>query len=120
MEVKGDTFRVTYDPATSTVIFQGSMRLLGTRDYDQVRQLVSAVVEAAPEVLILNLRPLRFLNSLGTYLLMGFILKLRDRTNSRVVVHGLTGVHWQERTFADFKRLMPDIELRWDEQNAKS
>ena len=81
------------------------------KDYDLVKQLVDHVVAVAPEALTLDLRDLRFLNSLGLYLLMGFILRLRDHTASRVTVRGLVGRHWHERTFGDLKRLMPRLQV---------
>ena len=116
MNIKGDAYHVTYDPETATAVFQGSVRLLGVKDYETVKQLMDDIVTAAPETLTLDLRQLRFLNSLGTYLLMGFILKMRDNTSSHVIVHGLAGTHWQERAFGDLERLMPSIELRWSEK----
>ena len=111
MDVKGETYHLSYDPAAAVVVFQWSIRLLGVKDYDLVKQLVDHVVAVAPEALTLDLRDLRFLNSLGLYLLMGFILKWRDHTASRVTVRGLVGRHWHERTFGDLKRLMPRLQV---------
>jgi hypothetical protein len=114
MDIRGETYRVIYDPMASIVVFEGVMRLLGLKDYERVKQLTDDVVAAAPDSLTLDLRALRFVNSLGIYLLMGFILSLRDKTRSRVIVQGLEGNYWQKRTFQDLRRLMPRIELEWE------
>lgn len=120
MDVRGETFHVYYDPAAAVVVFEGSVRLLGVEDYERIKQLMDGVVAAAPGSLTLDLRSLQFLNSLGLYLLMGFVLKMRDHTNSRLTVHGLEGNYWQERTFRDFSRLMPRLELKWEARGATS
>ena len=111
MDVKGNTYHVTYDPMATVLVFQGVMRLLGVRDYERVKQLMDEVVATAADSLTLDLRALRFVNSLGIYLLMGFILSMRDKTHSQVTVQGVEGNYWQERTFQDLQRLMPRLKL---------
>jgi hypothetical protein len=114
MDVRGETFYVTYDPKAANLAFEGVMRLLGVKDYERVKQLMDNVVATAPDSLTLDLRALRFVNSLGMYLIMGFILSMRDKTKSRVTVQGIEGNYWQARTFRDLKRLMPRLELEWE------
>ena len=114
MDVRGETYHVTYDPTAAIVVFQGVMRLLGVKDYERVKHLMDDVVATAPDSLTLDLRALRFVNSLGMYLLMGFILSMRDKTHSRVTVQGVEGNYWQARTFRDLKRLMPRLRLEWE------
>jgi hypothetical protein len=114
MDVRSETYHITYEPATAIVAFCGVMRLLGVKDYERVKQLMDSVVAAAPDSLTLDLRALRFVNSLGMYLLMGFILSMRDKTNSQVIVQGVEGNYWQARTFRDLKRLMPRLKLEWE------
>jgi hypothetical protein len=89
------------------------VRLLGVADYDPVKQLLDDVVALAPETLILDVRQLKFLNSLRTYLLLGFVIKMRDQTASQIIVRGAEASSWQKRSFQDLQRLMPRLQLEW-------
>lgn len=113
MEINGDMYSVAYDPATTTVTFKGNVRLLGVSDYDPIKQLLDDVVALAPETLTLDLLQLKFLNSLGTYLLLGFVIKMRDQTDSRVIMRGMEVSSWQKRSFQDLERLMPRLQVEW-------
>jgi hypothetical protein len=69
------------------------------------------VARAAPEVVTLDLRELRFLNSAGTDLLFRFTLKMRNQVTSQVVIRGAVDIPWQGRTLPNFERLMPELKL---------
>lgn len=111
MEVKGDAYRVVYDDVTGTVLFEGMLRLRGSTEYGPIGELLDEVVRAAPEVITLDLRALRFLNSAGIDLLLRFTLKIRKQAVSQVVIHGAADIPWQGRTLPNFGRLMPELEL---------
>lgn len=113
MEIKGETYRVTFDPATTTVAFHGSLRLRDVGDYDPINLLLDDVIVASPGVVTLDMRDLRFLNSLATYLLLGFVIKVREQAASQLVVRGAAGSFWQQRSFANLVKLMPGLQLEW-------
>jgi hypothetical protein len=111
MEVKGDSYRVVYNSATNTVSFEGMLRLQGSAEYAPISELLDKVARAVPEVVMLDLCELRFLNSAGIELLMRFALKMRKQATRQVVIRGAASIPWQGRSLPNFKRLMPEVEL---------
>ena len=112
MEIKGDTYRVVYDSATSTVSFEGMLRLRGAAEYGPISELLDNAALAAHGVVTLDLRELRFLNSAGTDLLLRFTLKMHKLATKQVVIRGSAGIPWQGRSLPNFARLMPELDLR--------
>jgi hypothetical protein len=113
MEIKGTNYHVTYKPATSTVSFQGTLRLRGLNEYDPIAQLLDEVVDAEPATITLDLRGLRFLNSSGINILFKFVIKIREQGQSKLVVIGAEQVPWQEKSLQNLQRLMADVQLTW-------
>jgi hypothetical protein len=111
MEVKDDAYRVAYDDVTGTVLFEGMLRLRGSTEYSPISELLDEVARAAPEVVTLDLRELRFLNSAGIDLLLRFTLKMRKQATSQVIIRGAADIPWQGRTLPNFGRLMPELKL---------
>lgn len=113
MEVKGTNYHVTYEPATSTVSFQGTLRLRGLNEYDPIVQLLDDIVDAKPEKITLDLRELHFLNSSGINSLFKFIIKIREQGQSKLVVLGSKQIPWQEKSLQNLQRLMASVQLTW-------
>ena len=113
MEVKGDSYRVVYDPTTTTVTFDGTLRLRGMTEYDPIVQLLDNVVAQEPDTITLDLRELQFLNSSGINILFKFVIKIRDQSNSRLVVRGSEQVAWQQKSLKNLQRLMTGVKLEW-------
>jgi len=113
MEVKGTNYHVTYEPVTSTVSFQGTLRLRGLNEYDPIVQLLDEVVDAEPAKITLDLRGLRFLNSSGINILFKFIIKVREKGQSKLIVSGSKQVSWQQKSLPNLQRLMADVQLTW-------
>jgi len=111
MEVKGETYRVVYNDTTSTVLFEGMLRLPGSAEYGPIGDLLNSVVGAAPEVMTLDLCSLRFLNSAGIDLLLRFALKMRKQATTQVIILGAANIPWQGRSLPHFERLVPGLEL---------
>jgi hypothetical protein len=110
-EVKGAKYRVTYDPSTATLAFEGTLRLRDVQAYGSLITLFDRAVAAEHEVVTLDVRGLDFLNSSGINVLFQFVIKLRDRAVSQLVVRGTSRVLWQTRTLQNMRRLMPDLQL---------
>jgi hypothetical protein len=113
MEVKGRNYRVTYDPRSARVVFQGALRLRGMDEYAPIAQLMNAVVTAAPAMVTLDLRGLRFLNSPGINMLFHFIINMRDRARGQVVVLGSARIPWQAKSLDNMRRLVPGLRLEF-------
>lgn len=113
MDVEGTNYHVTYEPVTSTVSFQGTLRLRGLTEYDPIAQLLDEVVYAEPAKITLDLRDLQFLNSSGVNILFKFVIKVREKGQSKLMVIGSKQVSWQEKSLQNLQRLMADVQLTW-------
>ncbi len=111
MEVQDSRYRVTFDPRTASVIFRGSIRLRGMSEYDPITQLLDRVIAATPAIITLDLVDLYFLNSPGIDVLSRFIINVRQRGKSQVVIIGSPDIPWQSKTLKNMQRLMPSLQL---------
>ena len=111
MEITHDDYVVRYDPATATVVCQGSFRLQGSEEYAPILQLLTEAADAKPATLVLDLRALRFLNSSGINTLSKFVLQARKHHVSQVVVKGSSQFPWQQKSLKNFQRLLPGLQL---------
>ena len=114
MEIKGDTYRVVYDSATSTVSFEGMLRLRSATEYSPISELLDEAALAAHNVVTLDLCELRFLNSAGIDMLLRFTLKMHKLATRQIVIRGAAGIPWQGRSLPNFARLIPELELRME------
>jgi hypothetical protein len=114
MEIKGNGYHVIGDPTTTTVTFQGVLRLRGVTEYDHIVQLLNDMAVQEPNTITLDLRKLRFLNSSGINVLFRFVIKLREQATSKLIVHGSCQVPWQQRSLQNLQRLMANVQLEWE------
>lgn len=110
IEIVQTEYQVRYDETTATVSCEGSFRLNG-EEYKPILDLMLAAADAAPPLLTLNVRELQFLNSSGINTLSKFILHVRNKKVSQVVVHGSTRFPWQEKSLINLQRLLPSLKL---------
>jgi hypothetical protein len=115
MEIKGTNYHVTYDPTTSTIALQGTLRLRGITEYDPIVELMDDVTVQAPETIILDLQKLQFLNSSGINILFKFVIKIREQGSSKLIVRGSTKIPWQQKSLPNLQRLMAEVQLEWNE-----
>ena len=110
MEITHDDYRVTYDPETATVMCTGSFRLRGP-EYAPIADMLNEAADAKPQILILDLRDLQFLNSSGINTLSKFVIRIRKHNASQVVVRGNNQFPWQKKSLRNLERLMPGLQL---------
>lgn len=113
-EIKDENFRIQFAPETQTVIFQGELQLCGLAAYTPVIALLDTAVHQTVSTLCLDLRDLKFLNSSGIYMLLRFVLKVRNQSKIRLVVKGSNQVSWQGRSLPSLKQIMPQLDLHID------
>lgn len=111
MEIKTDSYQVTYDHQANTVFFVGSLRLNGTSEYAAIYELLNNVVEANPGQITLDIRELKFLNSSGINMLSKFVIGVRKKQNVRMSIIGLQEIPWQGKSLKNLQRLMPSLSL---------
>jgi hypothetical protein len=103
-------YRVTYDPETATITWAGSFRLRG-EEYEPILELMSEAVEARPDLLMLDVRELQFLNSSGINTLSKFVLQVRKHNTSKLHVKGTNAYPWQAKSLKNLERLLPTLQL---------
>lgn len=111
MEIKTEDYNVKYDETSQSIIFDGSLRLNGSAEYTSISELLSSVAEREPEMIILDLRELSFLNSSGISMLSKFVIDVRKRKNIQMAVIGATKNPWQNKSLKNLQRLMPSLKL---------
>jgi hypothetical protein len=111
IEIKTNDYWVCYDPVAQTVICGGSLRLNGMPEYAPIVELLDTVVAVAPPLITLDLQKLQFLNSSGINVLSKFVIKVRQQSQSGLVIQGSQTIPWQGKSLKNLQRLMPTLRL---------
>lgn len=111
MEIKTEDYKVKYDETSHSIVFDGSLRLNGSTEYASISELLNSVAEREPEMIILDLRELSFLNSSGISILSKFVINVRKRKNIQMMVIGAKKNPWQNKSLKNLQRLMPTLKL---------
>lgn len=111
MEVKGENYNVWYDNGNSAVNFSGTLRLTGMKDYAPILDLLNNIAEKQPGQIILNLQQLEFLNSSGISMLSKFIIGMRKRKSSQMIILASQDIPWQGKSLKNLQRLLPTLKL---------
>lgn len=110
MEIKGETYQVSYEDNHGAVIFKGSLRLGGMEEYAPITNLLQRAAEQESN-LKLDLRELNFLNSSGINMLSKFVIAVRRKEGVKVQVYGSKQISWQGKSLKNLERLMPGLTL---------
>lgn len=116
MHIRDDRYSVEYNPETATITCQGSLRLYGGTAYASIIDLLNTIADQQPARVVLDIRGLHFVNSSGINVFYKFILQIRDYKSTRLEVRGAETIFWQPKLMLNFQRLLPEIEVTWDEQ----
>ncbi len=125
IEIKEEPdYKVYYDTETAIIHFEGTVRLIGANAYvhftellDKVLTLESTFPLTADQkpLITVDLKQLNSLNSSGITTLAKFVIKVNQKGNIEMVVQGSKQVSWQKRSLINLKRLMPRLQLEWEE-----
>jgi hypothetical protein len=110
-DIRTDDYSVSYDQSSHTVICKGAFRLSGVAEYAPISQLLNDVLNEQPPVIVLNLRELQFLNSSGINVLSKFVISVRQKGSTQLVVQGSKSIPWQGKSLQNLQRLMPSLKL---------
>ena len=111
MEIKTGEYRLHYAADTHTIACAGSLRLNGVEEYKPIVDVLNGVALEQPQAITLDLRGLEFLNSSGINVLAKFVINVRQRAASDLVVLGSKSVPWQGKSLVNLQRLMPKLQL---------
>lgn len=110
-EIKDENYNVTYDPATATVAFQGTLRVQGYVSYQPIEKLLNAVIAQRPPTITLDIHRLVFINSSGIDVIYRFAYKAHGQAHSQLTVRRLAqGAPWQERLVRTIEVMAPDLQ----------
>jgi hypothetical protein len=110
-EIKGDDYLVQYDPASETVNLTGELSLGGPSEYQPIANLLNEVAGTNPPTMTVNLRELSFLNSSGISMLSKFVLGLRKKKGTQLVILGSNDMPWQGKSLKNLEKLLPGLRL---------
>lgn len=110
-EVKADDYQVQYEPASATVHFSGEISLGGARDYAPIVELLNEASDLDAPILTLDLKKLAFLNSSGISMLSKFVVGMRKKKGTQLVVLGSKKMPWQGKSLKNLERLLPGLKL---------
>ena len=110
MQIKQDGYEIQFDNESNTVTCSGSFRLTGN-EYASIMELLNAAADTKPDSLNMDLTGLKFLNSSGINTLCKFVMRLRKNNVTQVKVFGNSEYTWQMKSLANFKKLLPSLEL---------
>jgi hypothetical protein len=113
-EIQGEDYRVHYDAAAATVYFKGDLSLSGPAEYEPIVNLLHTVVATDPATMTLDLRKLGFLNSSGINMVSKFVLSLRKKPTTHLIVLGSNEIAWQGKSLKNLERLLPGVTLEME------
>ncbi len=114
MEINGENYKVCFSRETTTIVCEGSLRLYGAAAYGDISALLEKAAETKAEIITLDLRKLKFLNSSGINVISKFVIKVRNQKSSKLTVLGAKQFPWQQKSLKNLNRLMPDLELEFE------
>ena len=113
MDIVTEEYSIKYDAETSTINWQGVMRLNG-KEYNPIAELLNQVAALEPSKITLNLQALEGLNSSGITMLGKFIFQIAKKKTIELLIQCGNQMTWQKKSVKNFKRLMPKLQIEWD------
>lgn len=110
-EIKGEDYSVNFNADSCTVYFNGELSLSGSSEYTPIADLLAEIAATDPATMTLDLRALEFLNSSGISMLSKFVLGLRKKKGTQLIVLGSNDVPWQGKSLSNLERLLPELKL---------
>lgn len=110
-EIQTADYSVSLDAQSNTVQFSGELALSNPGEYDPINSLLSELADQEPDVLTLDLRKLDFVNSSGISMLSKFVLGMRKKKGTQVVVLGSEDIAWQGKSLRNLEKLLPGLKL---------
>ena len=110
-KIKDKDYTVQYNPDTNTVNFAGLLSLGGAKEYAPINDLLNRIIAEEPEQMTLDLRKLEFLNSSGISMLSKFVLGLRKKKGTQLIILGSNEMPWQGKSLKNLQKFLPSLKL---------
>ena len=111
--LQGEEFTIEYNPGSSSVSLSGTIRLQTTEEYEPIMQILRktlASVEAG-EVICVDFRQLRFLNSSGINAISRFVIAARKEDRALLRILGNQDIYWQQKSLTNLQKLWPKVQI---------
>ncbi|HEC85733.1 MAG: hypothetical protein DRR08_28940 [Candidatus Parabeggiatoa sp. nov. 2] len=113
MEITDRDYSVKYDAETTTIYWQGIMRLNST-GYKPITQLLGEVAALQPSQIILDLRKLEAFNSSGVTMLARFLRNTGKKTAILLIIKATQDIPWQKKSVRHFQQVVPKLQIEWE------
>ncbi len=112
--VEGEEYTVEYNPRTQSVSFIGTIRLQTTEEYEPILQMLHKAHDAADpnEMIYLDFRQLRFLNSSGINTISRFVIAARKQNKISLTALGNRDIYWQQKSLSNLQRLWSKVDIK--------
>ncbi|MBH8563523.1 hypothetical protein I8748_15230 [Nostoc sp. CENA67] len=111
-EIKADDYIVQFDADSTIINLKGELSLGGPSEYEPITNLLNEVAATDPEIITIDLRELAFLNSSGISMLSKFVMSLRKKKGTQLVVLGSNNQPWQGKSLQNLVKLLPGLQLK--------
>ena len=113
MKIETENYTVVAADDGSQVSFEGTLRLQGREEYQQIYDLLMQSAGTGITPLILDMTRLTFLNSSGISTLSLFVIEMRKRSKPIRIV-GNRHISWQTKSLRNFERLYAEVEITFE------
>lgn len=115
MNIQKQDYSVIWDEEGACLTLSGTLRLM-TREYRPLVELLEVLLRAPqqPPRLVIDVKDLRMINSSGLNVLSRFVIGLRQRTNTQVVLRGARASAWQGKILANFRSFLPSADVEFE------
>ena len=110
-EIKDKDYTVQYNSDTNVFSFEGLLSLGGAKEYAPINDLLNRIATEEPEQMTLDLRKLEFLNSSGISMLSKFVLGLRKKKGTQLIILGSNDMPWQGKSLKNLQKFLPSLKL---------
>lgn len=111
--INGEGYSLEYNDGTQSVSFVGTIRLQSTSEYAAIMEMLKKAhgETEAGEILNLDFRQLRFLNSSGINSISRFVLFARKDDKVNLKVLGNQDIYWQLKSLTNLQKLWPKVQV---------
>jgi len=116
MEITTENYSIRYDAETTTIHWQGIMRL-DAKEYKAIAQFLEKIAALEPSQITFNLQELEALNSSGITTLGRFLFNLGRKKTTQLLIQGDQDIAWQAHSVKHFQKLVPHLQFEWKTEN---
>lgn len=111
MKITAGESTLEFIQESGTVVLKGSMRLANLMEYEVVKIFIKESYDKVQDMLTLDFRDLKFLNSSGITTISMFVLSVKRLNKAKLQIIGNSEISWQSKSLNNFKKLWNEVEI---------